>query len=91
MTGNGTYDSHLHVYCYTGLLCYNSDYKLVFIGLSLDLTMNKFREIHLHIAFVSVPVSAVPDNWCQKRDVLRREDERRRRQPWEQRSEGNMS
>ena len=61
MTGNGAYDSHLHVNCYTGLLCYNSDYKLMFIGLSLDLTMNKFREIHLHIAFVSVPVSAVPD------------------------------
>ena len=47
------HDSHLHGYCYTGLLCYNSDYKLVFIGLSLDLTMNKLREIHLPIVFVS--------------------------------------
>ena len=29
---------------------------------------------HNH-SFVSVPASVVPDNWCQKRDVLRREDE----------------
>ena len=28
-----------------------------------------------YIVFVSVPASAVPDNWCQKWDVQRREDE----------------
>ena len=76
MTGNGAYDSHLHGYCYSGSLCYNIDYKLVFIGLSLDLTMNKLREIHLHISCSSLyPLQPSLTTGVRKWDVLRREDE----------------